>query len=58
MTIGTYSYDPVGRRAEKTASGATTEYAYAGVDVIAEYNGSGTLLRRIVPGGAIDAPKM
>ncbi|MCG8504429.1 MAG: RHS repeat-associated core domain-containing protein, partial [Sphingomonadales bacterium] len=54
--IGAYSYDPVGRRAEKTASGATTEYAYAGVDVIAEYNGSGTLLRRIVPGGAIDAP--
>ena len=56
VTIGAYSYDPVGRRAEKTASGATTEYAYAGVDVIAEYNGTGTLLRRIVPGGAIDAP--
>ena len=56
MTIGAYSYDPVGRRAEKTASGATTEYAYAKNDVIAEYDGTGTLLRRIVPGGAIDAP--
>jgi YD repeat-containing protein len=40
-------YDPVGRLYQANASGvAATRFAYDGAALIAEYNASGTLLRR------------
>lgn len=51
----TLSYDPLGRLYE-TAGAATTRFAYDGVDLIGEYNTSGTLLRRYVHGPGTDEP--
>ena len=55
-SIATYSYDYLGRRVSKTVSGTTTEYCYDGDQVIAEYTGGGTLLRKFVYGPGIDEP--
>ncbi|MBC7770227.1 MAG: RHS repeat-associated core domain-containing protein [Phycisphaerales bacterium] len=49
------AYDPAGRLYE-TTGGATTRFLYDGLDVIAEYNSSGTLLRRYVHGPGFDEP--
>jgi RHS repeat-associated protein len=54
--VATYKYDYSGRRVSKTAGGATTKYAYDGDKIIAEYDGSGTLLRKLVYGPGIDEP--
>lgn len=51
----TLSYDPYGRLA-KTTGTATTRMGYDGVDLIAEYNASGILLRRYVHGPGADDP--
>jgi hypothetical protein len=52
-----YAYDPLGRRNEKSGTGVTqTYYLSDGTDEIAEYNGSGTVTTRYVPGPAIDEP--
>lgn len=51
----TLSYDPYGRLHQTTGS-ATTRLGYDGVDLIAEYDGSGTLLRRYVHGPGTDDP--
>jgi len=52
-----YAYDPLGRREEKSGTGVTaTVFLQDGSDEIAEYNTSGTLQRRFVPGPAIDDP--
>ncbi len=51
----TLSYDPVGRLYE-TVGAATTRFAYSGADLIGEYNSSGGLLRRYVPGPGGDEP--
>ena len=55
-----YLYDPSGRRRQKTVTGGsyagTTQYLSAGDDEIAEYDGSGTLVRRYVPGASVDRP--
>jgi YD repeat-containing protein len=48
------AYDPAGRLYETTASGATTRFLYDGLQAIAEYNTSGALLRRYVPGAGLD----
>ncbi len=50
------SYDPVGRLYEQSVSGAATRFLYDDDELIAEYNASGTLLRRTVPGAAFDLP--
>jgi RHS repeat-associated protein len=54
-----FQYDPLGRRTKKS-TGATasknTFYLSDGDNEIAEYNGNGVLLRRYVPGPAIDDP--
>jgi RHS repeat-associated protein len=55
-STATYAYDPKGRRSTKTSGGTTTNFLDDGDDEIAEYDGSGTLLRRYVPGPAIDEP--
>ncbi|MEM7663385.1 MAG: RHS repeat-associated core domain-containing protein [Pseudomonadota bacterium] len=50
----TYDYDVRGRRKAKTVNGQLTEYIHAGDMEIAEYSNTGTLLRRYIPGGAVD----
>lgn len=55
----TYTYDPLGRRVKKLATGpvsVTESYLNDGNDEIAEYDGSGTLIRRFVPSDSTDAP--
>jgi YD repeat-containing protein len=51
MSLG---YDPAGRLYETTASGTSTRFLYDGLQAIAEYNSSGTLIRRYVPGARLD----
>ncbi len=51
----TLTYDPPGRLQSSTASGATTQFLYAGDALVGEYNGS-TPLRRYVPGPGEDEP--
>jgi hypothetical protein len=51
-----YSYDYLGRRISKTVSGVTTKYCYDGARVIAEYDGSNTLLRKFIYGPGVDEP--
>ncbi|MCF8883940.1 RHS repeat-associated core domain-containing protein, partial [Erythrobacter sp. SN021] len=50
------SYDPLGRLYRYTAPQVDTRFAYDGIDMIGEYNASGTLLRRYVHGPGIDNP--
>jgi RHS repeat-associated protein len=50
------AYDPLGRLQTSTASGATTNFLYAGSMLIAEYDNSGNILRRYVPGPGQDEP--
>src|ERR1700753_1711488 len=53
----TYVYDPLGRRGKKAGTGVTTTtFLDDGTDEVAEYDSSRTLVRRIVPGPAIDEP--
>jgi RHS repeat-associated protein len=51
------AYDPFGRLAETSGTGVTfREFMYDGINLIAEYNGSGTLQRRYVHGPGTDEP--
>ncbi len=50
------SYDPLGRLYQVTSGANTTRFVYDGDWLIAEYNGSGTLLRRYVHGPGVDEP--
>jgi RHS repeat-associated protein len=52
----TYTYDALGRRQSKTVNGTLTSYLSAGDEEIAEYDGSGNVLRRYIPGPGIDQP--
>ncbi|HYC98531.1 RHS repeat-associated core domain-containing protein [Brevundimonas sp.] len=51
-----YEYDPLGRRARKTVGGVSTSWLLDGNGEIAEYDNSGALIRRYVPGPAVDRP--
>jgi RHS repeat-associated protein len=55
-TTATYLYDPLGRRQAKVVGGVTTSFLSDGGEEIAEYDGSGGLLRRYVPGPGTDQP--
>jgi len=59
-TTVTLSYDPLGRLAQQvtTVSGVntTTQFLYDGQRLSAEYDGSGTLLRRYIQGPGSDEP--
>ena len=47
----TLTYDPIGRLYSTSGGAAgTTIFLYDGDEIVAEYNSSGTLLRRFVPG--------
>ncbi|HEY6642865.1 RHS repeat-associated core domain-containing protein [Povalibacter sp.] len=52
----TLTYDPMGRLFQISATGGTTQFLYDGDRLVAEYNGSGTLLRRYVHGTGVDEP--
>jgi RHS repeat-associated protein len=52
----TLTYDPMGRLFQVSAAGSTTQFLYDGDNLVAEYNGSGTLLRRYVHGPESDEP--
>ncbi|HVZ27201.1 MAG TPA: hypothetical protein VG798_00960 [Rhizomicrobium sp.] len=49
----TLAYDAAGRM-HQTASSSTEQYLYDGDQLIAEYDSSGNLLRRYVPGQGVD----
>ncbi|MCF6216302.1 MAG: hypothetical protein L3J58_09015 [Emcibacter sp.] len=49
-----YLYDPLGRRSAKTVDTVLTSFLHDGVEEIADYNSSGTLLRRYVHGPGVD----
>jgi len=52
----TLSYDATGRLRQVVGGGNTTRFLYSGPDLVAEYNGSGTMLRRYTPGPGVDEP--
>ncbi|MCG5510084.1 RHS repeat-associated core domain-containing protein [Ectothiorhodospira lacustris] len=52
----TLAYDAEGRLRRTVLAGTTTDLAYDGVDLVAEYNSAGALLRRYVHGPGIDEP--
>jgi RHS repeat-associated protein len=57
--VASYAYDYLGRRVSRTIYGTpdvTIKYAYDGNRIIAEYDASGTLLRKFTYGPGIDEP--
>jgi RHS repeat-associated protein len=50
------TYDPLGRLFQVTSGSTTTQFLYDGDQLLAEYSGSGALLRRYVHGPGIDDP--
>lgn len=52
----TLRYDPLGRLYETVGGGNTTRFLYDGDELVAEYNGSGTMLRRYMHGKNVDDP--
>jgi len=53
----TLAYDPLGRLSQiSSAATGTTQFLYDGDELVAEYNASGTLLRRYVHGDGVDDP--
>lgn len=55
-TAGVLTYDPLGRLFQVSSGGSTTQFVYDGDRLVAEYNGSGGLLRRYVHGPGVDEP--
>ena len=53
-TAVTMAYDPAGRIQTKTAGGAATTFLYAGSMLVGEYDSSGNILARYVPGPGQD----
>jgi RHS repeat-associated protein len=56
MTGVSLTYDAEGRLYQTTAAAATTRFLYDGPNLIAEYDTSGNVLRRYVPGPGTDEP--
>jgi RHS repeat-associated protein len=52
----TLAYDPLGRLFQVASGSGATQFLYDGDELVAEYDGSGTLLRRYVHGAAADDP--
>jgi RHS repeat-associated protein len=50
------SYDPLGRLQSTAVGAAATQFLYSGTDLVAELDGSGTILRRYVHGPGTDEP--
>lgn len=56
VTSVAYLYDPTGRQLQKNVGGTKSNYLYAGMQRIADYDGSNTLLQRYVYGAGLDEP--
>ena len=52
----TLTYDPLGRLYQISSGSSTTQFLYDGDNLVAEYTGSDTLLRRYVHGPGADEP--
>lgn len=52
----TLTYDPLGRLFQIVSGNVTTQFLYDGDELVAEFNGSGTLLQRYVHGPHDDDP--
>jgi RHS repeat-associated protein len=52
----TLTYDPQGRLFQVSSGNSITQFLYDGDELVAEYNGSGTLLQRYVHGSQADDP--
>jgi RHS repeat-associated protein len=50
------AYDPIGRLYQASTSSTSTRFEYDGLDLVTEYNNSGTVQRRYVHGPADDEP--
>ena len=57
-TAVTLSYDPTGTLQSSTASSTATNFLYSGAMLVGEYDGSGNVLRRYVPGPGVDEPAL
>ena len=57
-TTWTYAYGPLDRRMSKADGTNTIQYLYDNDRAVAEYNGSGTLLRKYIYGPGLDEPIM
>jgi RHS repeat-associated protein len=56
VTQATLTYDPAMRLSQIIGAAGTTKFAYDGLDLTAEYNGSNVLQRRYVHGPGSDEP--
>jgi RHS repeat-associated protein len=54
-TGASFSYDGLGRLT-RTVGSATTRFLYAGAQIVGEYDGSGAMQARYVPGAGVDQP--
>ena len=50
------AYDPLGRLQQTVVGASTTQFLYSGTQLVAEYDGSGNVLRRYVHGPGVDDP--
>ncbi|WP_218647340.1 hypothetical protein [Sphingobium lactosutens] len=50
------TYDPMGRLSTTSSAGVTTRFLYDGDELVGEYDGAGTMLRRYVHGPSTDEP--
>ena len=57
-TTWTYAYGPLDRRMSKADGTNTIQYLYDNDRAVAEYNGTGTLLRKYIYGPGLDEPIM
>ena len=55
-TSARYAFDPLGQRQTKTVGATITNFLNDSGDEIAEYDGSGNVLRRFIPGHGINEP--
>jgi len=51
-----YTYDPLGRRVQRNVNGTSTFTLHDGDEEIAEYDATGALIRRFIPGPGTDEP--
>ncbi|KQN04846.1 hypothetical protein ASE85_07605 [Sphingobium sp. Leaf26] len=56
ITNAALGYDPMGRLNTTVSGGGTTRFLYDGDELVGEYDGAGTLLRRYVHGTNTDEP--
>jgi RHS repeat-associated protein len=54
--VASYKYDPFGRRIEKSVGGMVTWYLYDRANILAEYDGAGSLMARHTHGPRADEP--